>query len=50
MHDNLYLPHPTSLAGQGTPLIPNNAYSSWHELASRFTFAGARGYKDHRKS
>jgi hypothetical protein len=44
MHDHLYLPHPTSLAGQGTPLIINNACSSWHELASRFTFAGARGY------
>jgi hypothetical protein len=44
MHDHLYLPHPTSLAGQGTPLILNNACSSWHELASRFTFAGARGY------
>jgi len=44
MYDDNYLPHPTSLAAQQTPLILNNACSSWHELASRFVFAGARGY------
>jgi hypothetical protein len=44
MYDHNYLPHPTSLAGQQTPLILNNACTSWHELAVRFTFASARGY------
>ena len=44
MADQNYLPMVQSLAGGGTPIIVNNACASWHELAQRFTFAGARAY------
>lgn len=44
MADNNYLALPHSLANEGSPIIINNACVSWHELASRFTFANARAY------
>jgi hypothetical protein len=44
MSDNNYIPIPTSLADNGTPIIINNACVSWHELAKRFTFGSARAY------
>ncbi|HDZ53818.1 hypothetical protein LCGC14_0269670 [marine sediment metagenome] len=44
MFDNNYIPMPTSLAGNGTPIVINNACVSWHELAARFTFGNARAY------
>lgn len=44
MADNNYLPMPRALAGEGSPIIFNNACVSWHELADRFMFANARAY------
>jgi hypothetical protein len=44
MHDNNYIAMPRALAEHGLPIIINNACVSWHELAHRFTFAGARAY------
>ncbi|MFQ8433989.1 hypothetical protein [Amaricoccus sp. W119] len=44
MHDDNYLMMPRALADHGTPIIFNNACASWHELADRFIFAGARAY------
>jgi len=44
MADNNYLALPRSLAAEGSPIIINNACVSWHELASRFSFANARAY------
>lgn len=44
MADNNYIAIPRSLAGQGSPIIINNACVSWHELAARFTFSNARAY------
>lgn len=44
MHDNNYLAMPRALAEHGSPIIINNACVSWHQLAERFTFAGARAY------
>ena len=44
MADHNYLPVGYSLAGEGTPIIINNACVSWHELAGRFTYANARAY------
>ncbi len=44
MHDNNYIPLPRSLADNETPFVLNNACVSWHELAGRFTFGGARAY------
>ncbi|MEM6898278.1 MAG: hypothetical protein AAF583_00705 [Pseudomonadota bacterium] len=44
MSDNNYLPLPNSIASNGTPVIINNACSSWQNLAGRFTFAGCRCY------
>lgn len=44
MADHHYLAMPRSTAGEGTPLILNNACVSWHQLAGRFMFAGARAY------
>jgi hypothetical protein len=44
MADNNLIVMPRSLAVEGTPIIINNACVSWHELASRFMFAGARAY------
>lgn len=44
MADNNYLPMPRSLGCEGSPIIFNNACVSWHELAGRFMFTGARAY------
>lgn len=44
MHDNNYIAMPRALAEHGSPIIINNACVSWHELAARFTFGGARAY------
>lgn len=44
MFDNNYLAMPRTLADHGSPIIFNNACASWHELADRFIFAGARAY------
>ena len=44
MFDNSYLAMPRTLADHGSPIIFNNACASWHELADRFMFAGARAY------
>jgi hypothetical protein len=39
-----YLPTPTPLADDGTPIVLNNACVSWHRLARDFTFGNARAY------
>lgn len=44
MHDHNLLAMPRALAEHGSPIVINNACVSWHELAGRFTFAGARAY------
>jgi hypothetical protein len=44
MHDNNLIALPRSLAGEGTPIIINNACVSWHRLAGNFMFSGARAY------
>lgn len=44
MADSNYLPFSRSLAGEGTPIIINNACVSWHRLVTNFVFAGARAY------
>jgi hypothetical protein len=44
MADNNLLVTSQSLAASGSPIILNNACVSWHQLASRFTFANARAY------
>jgi hypothetical protein len=44
MYDNNYIATLHSLAGNGTPIIINNACVSWHRLAGDFVFAGTRAY------
>jgi hypothetical protein len=44
MHDHNYIAMPRALANHGSPIVINNSCVSWHELAGRFTFAGARAY------
>lgn len=44
MSDSVYLPFFHTLADNQTPIIINNACTSWRELASRFMFGGARAY------
>lgn len=44
MSDNNYIALPRSLAGEGTPIIINNACASWHRLAETFIFSNARAY------
>lgn len=44
MHDHHYIATPRPLADYSPPIIINNACVSWHELAGRFTFGGARAY------
>lgn len=44
MADDNYLAMPRALADHGSPIVFNNACASWHELSSRFMFAGARAY------
>jgi hypothetical protein len=44
MADHNLLAFPRALAGEDTPIIINNACTSWHRLAGYFMFAGARAY------
>ncbi len=44
MVDDIYLPSPHAIADINSPIIINNACSSWHELSKRLIFAGARAY------
>ena len=44
MADGAFMPMSQQLAARGSPIIINNACVSWHELASRLTFANARAY------
>jgi hypothetical protein len=44
MSDHVYQPYPQQIDYKKSPIIINNACSSWHELAARFTYAGARAY------
>ncbi len=44
MYDNNLILMNQNVGGKGLPIIINNACVSWHELAGRFLFAGARGY------
>lgn len=44
MYDGSYLAALHSIANNKSPIVFNNACCSWHNLAKRFTFAGARAY------
>jgi len=44
MHDQNYIALPRPIANSGTPILINNACSSWHRLAGTFTFCNARAY------
>ena len=44
MFDGNFLAVPRSLANNGTPVVLNNACTSWHRLASNFMFGDARAY------
>lgn len=44
MSDSLYLPFLNSIANNESPIILNNACTSWRELSSRFIYGGARAY------
>lgn len=44
MHDDIWIPMVQGFSPSCSPVIINNACSSWHELSDRFTFAGARAY------
>jgi hypothetical protein len=44
MHDHNYISLPRAIADQGTPIVINNACSSWHRLAGDYTFGNARAY------
>jgi hypothetical protein len=44
MHDHNYISVPRAIAAQGTPIVINNACSSWHRLAGDYTFGNARAY------
>jgi hypothetical protein len=44
MNDGSYLVALGSMACNKSPIVFNNACCSWHNLAGRFTFAGARAY------
>lgn len=44
MFDHNFIALPRSLAGEGTPIVINNACASWHRLAETFTFGNARAY------
>ena len=44
MADYHFIPVPSSLADNGSPIIINNACASWHRLAKTFTFGNARAY------
>jgi hypothetical protein len=44
MYDHNYISLPRAIADQGTPIVINNACSSWHRLAGDYTFGNARAY------
>ncbi|MDO9118085.1 MAG: hypothetical protein Q7U39_09020 [Nitrospira sp.] len=44
MHDHMWIPALHGFAPDCTPVIFNNACSSWHRLSASFMFAGARAY------
>lgn len=44
MADHNYIPMHYTLACGGTPIVVNNACVSWHELAGRYVYGGARAY------
>lgn len=44
MYDGNFIGIEHAIAAMGTPIIWNNACSSWHRLGGNFTFAGARVY------
>jgi hypothetical protein len=44
MSDHNLIVLPRSLAGEGTPIVINNACASWHRLSETFTFGNARAY------
>jgi hypothetical protein len=44
MYDHNYIHLPRAIADHGTPIVINNACSSWHRLATEFTFGNARAY------
>jgi hypothetical protein len=44
MYDHNYISLPRAIADQGTPIVINNACSSWHRLAENYTFGNARAY------
>jgi len=44
MYDGNYIPMPKSFADEGTPIVINNACSSWRRLAETFSAGGARAY------
>jgi hypothetical protein len=44
MYDDYYISLPRAIANWGTPIVINNACSSWHRLAGDYTFSNARAY------
>ena len=44
MFDDNFILLPKPLADEGTPIVINNACTSWHRLAETFTFCNARAY------
>lgn len=44
MHDNPWMPTVHAFPPSCSPIIINNACSSWHQLSKRLSFAGARAY------
>lgn len=44
MFDGNFIAVPRSLAGDGSPIVLNNACASWHRLAATFMFGNARAY------
>lgn len=44
VHDGNFIALPRSVAGEGNPIVINNACVSWRRLATNFMFGGARGY------
>jgi hypothetical protein len=44
MYDNNYISLPRPIADHKTPIVINNACSSWHRLAENYMFGNARAY------
>ena len=44
MYDHNIIVLPKSLADEGTPIVINNACTSWHTLAKTFVFGNSRAY------